>query len=475
MHSLSSTFLRMKIKISILLILLLNSFNYATGQVIQVNIKHSKLTATYSFVQKLSTYYPDNEYKQIFNNSKYNAAPYLDLIAQLDTLNLYESLPFQQYPYGQKQPFQTISLIEKNLINAKALDEFIRQTFGIIPNDHFFAFVNIISKFELIYEELIYLPNKESFDNKVDELAQFVKTVNLNQYFEVGLNFYGTKWNSSIPIDIAIIPTLGNGGFTATAFLNNAVSEVPLGFKHNDVLFCVLMHEIFHLLYDGQSLELKKNIEKWFDQSTSINSQYAYLLLDEALATALANGYIYEKFNKETDKEEWYNIKYINFMSQKIYPMVKDYIENKKTIDKKFVEQFIKIYDDNFSDWTKELDHILTYRYVLSDNQDDFRYLRKKYRYASKSAYQTPINQNNLEALKLAPLTKVLVVSENHNEKLQLIKNAFTALKNWSFKAESEFVYTTILADKTRLIIVNNTNDNLEELLDHSFNNKRIE
>lgn len=460
-------------KLIVLFYFIFNVFNYANGQTFNANIKYSKLSATYNFIQKLSDYYPNNEYKKLFNNSAYNTPENKRLIAQLDTLNLNESLSFQGYPYGQKQPFQTLSFIEKNLINSNTLDDFISRTFGIIPNDQFFAFATILSSFEPIYQELIYLPNKTGFDKKVEELSQFIETVRLNHYFEVGLGFYGTEWDKSIPIDIVIIPTIEDRGFTATAFLNNAISEVPLGFKQNDILFCVLMHEIFHLLYDGQSLKLKQEIESWVRENPSKNSQYAYLLLDEALATALGNGYVYEGFNKTTDKEDWYNVKYINLMAQKIYPLVKDYINNKKTIDQHFIDQYIKMYDNNFSDWPNELDHILTYRYILSDNRDDYNYFRKKYRYSSKNIFQTEICQTNLESLKTAPITKVIIVSDNHRIKLELIRNTFPELKKWTYDFENEFIYTKSLNDKTKIIVINNTKGNFEKLFDTTFNTKQ--
>lgn len=461
-------------KYALLILLLLTVVNYSYGQEIKVNIKYSKLTATYHFIQKLSDYYPDNEYKEIFKNSTYNTEEYRNLIQQLDTLNLHESFAFQEFPYAQKQPFQTISLIEKNLINAHSIDDFIRTTFGILPNDRIFAFTHIISKFEPIYQELIYLPNQISFEQIIKELKNYVEEVSLSHYFELGLIFYGTKWDSSVPIDIAIIPSIENGGFTASAFFNNAISEVPLNFKQNDILFCVLMHEIFHLQYDGQSLQLKQDIDKWFKSNPSTNSQYAYLLMNEALATALGNGYVFEALNKTTDKEDWYNVKYINLMAQKIYPLVKEYISNKKSIDQNFIDQYIKIYDDNFSDWTIELDHIFTYRYVLSDNENDFNYFRKNYRYASNSVLGFPIDSGNLAKMKETPITKVIIISKNHKEQLNLIKKTFPELRNWKYEAKKEFIFTSILNDKTKLIIINNTNRNFEKLLENQFSNKII-
>ncbi|MFK7807951.1 MAG: hypothetical protein AB8F74_09155 [Saprospiraceae bacterium] len=440
----------------------------------KINIKYSKLSATYNFIQKLSDYYPDNEYKKIFKASKYHNSKHLGLIAQLDTLDLYKSLPFEDYPYGQKLPLQTISLIEKSLINSDSVEDFASQAFGVVTNDRFFAFLKIISTFEPIFQELIYLPNKKEFDNKIDELSQFVASNNMSQFFETGLTFYSTDWDDSIPIDIAIIPSIENGGFTATAFMNNAVSEVPINFKHNDILFCVLMHEIFHLQFDGQPLHLKKDIRRWFSQHSSVNSQYAYLLLDEALATALGNGYVFEKFNNMLDPQDWYNVKYINLMAQKTYPLVKNYIKNKKSIDQNFVDQYVKIYDDNFSTWPEELDHILTYRYILSDNKKDFDYFRRTYRYASRFVRSLSINQDELERMKETPVTKVVIVSEENMFKLNLIKNTFHELEDWSFNAENDFTHTAFLDDKTTLIIVNVKNKNLEKIFEDEFTNKKM-
>ena len=464
----------MNSKVFLIILLSFNIIHVVYGQKLKVNIKYSKLTATYNFIQKLSDYYPDNDYKQIFQKSSYNTTEFTNLITQLDTLNLYESLSFQDYPYGQKQPFQTISLIEKNLINATTIDDFNSRTFGILPNDKIFAFSHIISKFVPVYQELIYLPNESKFDKKMQELTKYVENVNLSEYFDIGLHFYGTIWDYSVPIDIAIIPTIEEGGFTASAFFNNAVSEVPINFNQNDILFCVLTHEIFHLLYDGQSLQLKQDIQKWVSKNPSVNSQYAYLLLDEALATALGNGYVYEGINNVTDKEDWYNVKYINLMAQKIYPLIKEYIGKKKTIDQFFINQYIKIYDENFSDWTNELEHIFTYRYILTDNPEDFNYFRKNYRYVNKSFSESPINSNGLEKLKEAPMTKIVIISKNNKKMLSTIKSTFSELKNWSYKAKEEFIYTQFLNDKTKLIIVNITEGDFAKLLEDSFKNGKI-
>ena len=223
----------------------------------EINIRYSKLYATYNFVKKLSKTYPDNVYKVKYSSSEWNQPIYNEMIGKMDQLYLHESYFFQEYPYGQKTPGMTMSLLEKLLISTTSVKEFKIRAFGIIPNADLFEFSRILEAFEPIYENLIYLPHKDAFDRKVEELNTFVKTSELETFFAEGLSFYNATWDLSIPFEIAVVPVSGTKSFSATAFLNNAVSEIPLDFQQNDILFGVLMHEIFHLLYDSQNLEIK--------------------------------------------------------------------------------------------------------------------------------------------------------------------------------------------------------------------------
>lgn len=459
----------------ILTILTLFLANFVFSQNIpEIKITYSKLLATYDFVKQLSNNYPENKYKQVFKESEFNKKHYTDLINQLDTLNIYESYDFQGYPIGQKRPVMTTSLIQRNLINCNSVVDFKKTTFGIIPNSELLPLSNIISEFESVYNQLVFIPNKNEFETKLSALKDFVAKANLSFFFKKGLTFYNADWDVSIPIDIAIIPSIKENGFTATAFLNNAVSEVPLKFKQNDVLFSVLMHEIYHSVYNEQSLEFKNKIETWFDNNPSKNSQYAYLLLNEALATALGNGYVFEQLNGIVDKEDWYFNKYINLMAKEIYPLVKEYLDNNKPMDKKFVDEYIGIYDRKFSGWLNELDNLLTNRYVITDNPNDFNYFRRNYRYSSISQSEVPLTQTALERMKNTPITKVIVVSSDHHNKLELIRNTFDELKNWKFNSKLEFTYPIDLKDKTKLIIINQYKSTMDEIFNENFNDKKL-
>ncbi|MNS33579.1 hypothetical protein D3C72_656950 [compost metagenome] len=430
----------------------------------KINIKFSRLYATYEFAKKLSDHYPDNEYKKLVASSPDHAA-YAKLVQQLDSLNIYYAFEFPDYAPGQKTSVATTTILERNMIYSNSIEAFKQASFGIIPATELLQFADIIAKLEPVYTKLVYEPNKDKFDRKLADLDQFVQQTDLGKYFAQGLRFYNTPWDFSIPIDIVVVPSIEDGGFTGKAFFNNAVTEVPLNFNQNEVLFSVLMHEIYHTLYNEESLAFKKEIKQYFDNNPSVNSQYAYLLLNEVLATALGNGYVYEQITGKPDQDEWYNVKYISEMAKKIYPVVFAYAASGQPMNQAFVNGYIAMYDQFFPNWNTELPHLFMYRYVLTDEEQDFDFFRKKYRYASAYEYQTGITATNLERMRETALTKVIIISRDHKAQLNLVRNAFPELKEHKFNAGKEFKHTIWLADRTKLIIINKKTHTTEELL----------
>lgn len=435
-----------------------------SAQKAEFKIKYSEQLAVFVFVQNLSENYPDNVFKTQFTQSKYNTKKYQDLITQAGQLEIDYSYEFTGFPYGSKIPMQTKDILKKNLIETENLQDFKLRSIGILPIYTLNKFVEIITAFTPVYNELIYNPNKEKFEKQVSDLKKYAQEKNIETYFETGLIFYHSSWDPSIPFEIAFYPLPDSDSFTAQAFYNNFVSAVQVNLKDYKGLFSVMMHEIFHIIYDEQSLEVKTEIDKNFKENKSKVSNYAFQLLNEALATATGNGYVYEQLDGKPDPDDWYYRKYINLMAKKIYPLVKQYIAEKKPIDKNFIDSYITLYEKNFPDWINELDHIMSYRYVISENDKDFAVFNRMFRYRSSSEYETLITGNSLEKMQKSPLTKVIIIS-NSADKLKLVKNQFKELKNWKFNADKEFVHQIFLNDKSQLFIINQKKSSLESLL----------
>lgn len=448
-----------------LLLIFLFLTTFAFAQKATFNIKYSEQLAVFVFIQNLSENYPKNVFKTEFQKSRYNNDHHKDIVSKFDQLAIDYSYSFDGFPYGSKIPMQTRDILKKNLIETTNLNDFKLRSIGIVPSKTLSDLAETIALFTPIYNELIYNPNKEQFERQLVEITRYSKEHRIEDFFEMGLLFYNSSWDNSIPFEIAFYPLPNSPGFTAQAFYNNFISAIQTNLKDYKDLFSVMLHETFHILYDEQSLEVKKDIDRFFKENKSKNSNYSYQILNEALATALGNGYVYEKLDGKTDPNDWYYHEYINLLARKIYPMVTDYIAQKKPMDKNFIDNYISIYDENFPDWINEPENIMAYRYIISENQEDFNSIRKMFWYRSSEENDTEISEASLDKMQKTPLTKIIIVSKNNNEKLKLIRKQFTELEKWHFTADKDFSYKILLEDKSQLIILNQKKSTIEALI----------
>ncbi len=452
-------------KKGVLLIVICFFANITFGQKTVFNIKYSEQLAVFMFLENISDNYSENDFKIAFNKSNYNTDKFKKLISEFGKLSLDYSYTFSEFPYGTKMPGMTNELLKTNLIATNSLNEFKLHSVGIITNKALINLTNILAEFTPIYNEVIYNPNKVNFEKQVLEINNYCNSQNVSEFFETGLRFYNSNWDSNIPFEIAFYPLLNSKGFSAQAFNNNFICGIKPNLKDYKGLLSILFHETFHILYNEQSLQIKSEINSYFKENKSNCKTYAFLLLNEVLATDLGNGYVFEELDGNINKSDWYANKYINLMAKQIYPSVREYILQKKGIDKDFIENYIKTYEQNFPEWINELDNIMTYRYIISENTADFDVIGNAFPYCSASENDAEITEASIDKMKLTPLTKIIIVSKNNNSELKLVKKKFSELKNWKCDSEKEFEYKILLQDKTQLFVINQKKSTIETLI----------
>jgi hypothetical protein len=397
--------------------------------------------------------------KKLFLGSKFNQEKYKALLADFESLTL-----DYNYEYGpEKLPGSTWFLLKRNLINSGTIDEFKHRSLGVIPNASLLELASILKEFGPVYRELVYEPNKEVFERQLGELRNLAASTSMASYLEVGTRFYNSSWDNSIPFNLVFYPLPDSRGWIATTFYDVAESAIPTSLTDYNGLLSVVFHEIFHTLYDEQSPAFKKELVGWFMSNPSRNSGYALRLLDESLATALGNGYVSAKLNGRENPRNWYNDKYINHMAKAIYPMVKEYGESQRSIDKSFADNYVRIYDENLALFS-ELNNILASRYVLSDNPGDVDVIERKFP-AGPTTRNEPISAGSIERMITAPMTKVVVVSSDNERKLQLVRNGVPELAGWKPNPGTDFTHSILLNDKTWLIVINAVKKTTGELI----------
>ena len=425
------------------LILSLN-FSFLFAQEIKFEVQFSENYATFEFLRHLSENYPQNAFKEVFKKSAYNNKKYQSLINEFNSLNYFYWYEYDQYPYGNKIGGSTYFLLGRNLIESNSLKEFKTKSFGIIPNSDLNTFYTILSEFLPIYQEIVYKPSKEKFDKQLRAVKKLMTEVDVNSAFDKVLLFHKSSWDYNVPFIVSLypIPDSRAKGFTATAFYNQAVGGIPQGLTDFELLLSVMFHEAFHILYDEQSLPVKKDIAQWFEAHPSKSSRYAQLLFNEAITTSLANGCLYRDFKGTLLEGDWYNNQFIAKMAKAIFPLVEKYINGNKQIDEEFVSAYINTFDEKFSHWIYDINHLMMQRFVISENSKAYGVIYKSHRFTNISEYKNQLNLLSLEEMKLHPVTKVIIVSKENKSKLKLIKNNFKELKNWNPDYQKDFSYS---------------------------------
>src|SRR5205085_1675375 len=156
---------------------------------------------------------------------------YQNLIAEFNKTSIAYDLNYQDYAGVEKMELSTEFLLWKELANSQTIEEFKQKSVGIIPNPSLFKLVDTLTAFEPVYDELVYKPNKETFEAQLHGLENLIAKTDMGRYFDVGVKFYGSTWDSSIPINLYFYPLPNSRGFTATVFFNNGVSAIPASLK----------------------------------------------------------------------------------------------------------------------------------------------------------------------------------------------------------------------------------------------------
>jgi len=436
-----------------------------SSQDIQFETRFSEPFAVFQFINSLSAT-NENVYKRLFSRSAFFTKKYTDLIASYDSLNIHYEYDFNDYPPGQKVGIDVPNLLRRNLILCDSLSDFRLHSMGLAPNEALLNLVHLIKEFTPVYRAVIYEPSKAKFENQLHAISDLIRSSKINYYFTEALQFYNSSWDVSVPFIFCFYPLPQSRGFTATAISDIGISAIADSLDNYKVLLTVMLHEISHILYDERALSIWNQSDEWFNSNSSRDSRYAYSLFNEAIATAVGNGFLAAQLNgKEDTTRRWYGNQYISMMAKTAYPMVKEYITNRKPIDRQFVNEYIRLFEEHYSEWLSIPEFIMMGHVVYSENPADFKLTERLYPFSPSHSYEKQITALSLEKLSNNHGTKMLIVNKNNNEKLELIKSNFTELADWHFDAGQDFVYCKFLKDKTWLIVLNNVKGDSENKL----------
>jgi hypothetical protein len=446
---------------SLLCLLLAASFTIACTAEPLLTFKISKPLCLLSFLETASgdahTSVTLREFIRTHTAAE-DTADFRRLIARFSSMNYEGSYTLSQYPALRQKPRTSTNLVKIAAIQSGDLNEFFSRITGLMPNEQLLLFKEVLRDAEYYYDKAIFVQYKPALESQLAEL-QSKKHKTKAAFFKLK-TFYGSTWPEEMPFTVAIYPIPGSSGNTVASPHNNSlVLAVLTDEKDIESRVSVAMHEICHVLYEEQPLWLQWRLDSVFAENSSMAKQYAYSYLDEALATACGNGWMYEYITGDPDKGAWYNDDYINTYAHALYPMVKGYIENYKTIDRRFIREAITVFEKQFPEAAFEYNNLLNKvnLYTDADSHQDFilqmNTLQSRYRVTHcNSSY--PINdERSLSLAAESEGTQLFLVHSRQKENFEALRKIFPQLSSVDEKKEA---ITGFIDSKGRAVIVVN-------------------
>jgi hypothetical protein len=378
---------------------------------------------------------------------------------------------------GHKQGHYNKDLIYSALSNSQSIEDFGQRIIGLLPHEEYNQLLDIMRYFEAFYDQKIWKNSEADLQNQVRIIKDLLAKQDIEAHFERIKTFYNSQWSNRIPLVINLCPVPGRSGLTqATPHVNVVVVQSLTKRKPNGDLLGVILHEMCHLLYGEQTNEVQ---QKQFDQLIGSKSPYrthAIDWMDEALATAIGNGWIYKKLENRLDTSEWYNNRYINLFSKAIYPSVESYLEANKPIDQAWFDAAVASFGKALPNAPVETENFFTHIVVTCDDKVVNDFSNAYFQYFEPRTYSTytPIDDaTTFVKLREATANRLILLTENNESNYNVLRKALNLPK---LNLKNEF-YTLIPneADGLNTLVINlHGKDRLQHTLEDIAKSKLL-
>ena len=460
------------------LIAALITFLFSLTSTSQVDFKY-KLSKPYCVLNFMETaignHGTSKALKAFIDDKLQNNDEFKNICTEFRKINLEYYFKRSEFPARRSQNNSTFDLISMQAVNANSLEEFREKCLGLIPISSNQKLFEVLSKAEIIYDKTIWYQYKNKAQKQVKALSKY-KTINAEIFNKFNL-FYNSTWTKDIPFQVAIYPIPGRKGETSsTPHINSLCIGVLTDEINTNAINGIILHEMCHILYGEQSVDFQQKLNSDFDINKSPFSSFAYSYFNEALATALGNGWSYKKVNGKIDESDWYSNVIINDFAKILYPLVNDYLEQNKVIDTKFIDEAIISFGAKFPNAIYEYSNLLNTTIFYSDGieENEAVTIIGNYFNVSSLNISSPIlHPYSIESMQNSTLTQLFVIDSNQNETIIKLSDIFPEIKNLKFdKTPMNLSFIDAKGRAVIILILNNKKELNSEL--EKMKNKKL-
>lgn len=441
----------------VFLILIIFCFGIADAQKNDFFIfKESEVYSLFNFIETAAKKQgTSSNYMQYIDSKLSGDKDFQKLANEFKSLDFNEGIVRQDYPKGRNYRKSYLTLLIVQSLKSKDLSDFNERITGLLPVNEQLKLFNVLKNAQPYFRKYVWNESELKIKKQITELKKY-KDLSSQMFIKFN-KFYKSSWEQEIPFYVTLYPIPGKSGSTVSTPHGNALCIGTLT-DANDIegTLSVTMHEMCHILYQEQSREVQLEQEKYFNENPSQYSKLAYSYFNEAVATALGNGYAWKILQKGVwDKGEWYNNPTINLFAKAIYPMTEKYLDENKSIDKNFIDAAIKKFSETFPDSIYEYNQNFNTVNIFTDDIDGNYIFDQFFEYfdANNVGVSSPIKNISQSPKLLADTSSfIIILDKEQKESLEELKTVFPEIKNVNYDKSAQNI--SFLDAKGRMIVL---------------------
>ena len=393
-------------------------------QTMAVVVRTSKIHGLVNFVETIAGVpHRSRALKETFEKSPANDPEARRLITMyqglLSTLNA--NTDFPGYTSSRSRGLS----VDKALLTFSAfaphddLSDYLAMSGSLLPPDVNARYAEVLRGLAPLYDELVWKKNERALAAMKTRLTARFRAWHIDEILTKAAKFYGSDWPEGQPFSIVLYPIPGAKGHSSAESLGSFESVgvfVDAPDAELSDRFGVMIHEICHSLYEAEPLAMQKDLDGVFAADTRPHARLAAQWINEALATALGNGWAAAVAAQKLDPLAWYNDRFIDGFAKALYPTVRSYLDQGRTIDHQFVNDAVAIFAKTFPDATRDVAGLLAETMLLTEgkaitNDALSHELRRQFRVPSLTRISPAAGLEALQALEKHPMTVLLAVT----------------------------------------------------------------
>lgn len=396
----------------------------------QVKFKTNKFYSLYMFAQGLvGSPAASPTIKMAFDLSEHvKNKDLIRAITRIKNINTFYSYTFKGYPEYRNYNVQLWQLLKVAAANSANINEFKLGIAGMLPVNDINSITESLINLQDLHEELLWKPYEEALETYIEELTREASKGDFNKVFEKAINFYGTNWNNNLPmiVNVLPLPEVEKNIIEIASPDGNVLTYSVHIREGRDIAedLGVVFHELDHILYKNQPVDLQNKLEKYFLNHQSPYKVIGYRVLDESLATALGQGFYYQYITGKADEGNWYDVPQVNKVAKSIFPLVAEYLHKDRTIDSLFIDRYLEVYEDDFpEDLTDIRSNISNINILMSEAYSDQNKVFAPFfsNFAMRSINdEKGVDHDNISRWKRSLGTKVAILQKDGDEYARL-------------------------------------------------------